>query len=278
MTDRERAICSRIKNIREQLKWSKTDFASELGISRAKLVSIESWHTPLRYDLAVKISRFFDVQTKWLATGNGEMRPWINLLWTAEQRQMFNENDLLTKVYDFAPGVFEPFPESWNRKPLTQPHSNFNFWNAVDSDVAHYCYSIKFHDVGASWDFAWKIGAFLKKLSKRCVASGKATRVTRDSKWAPAIISQFEAKKDLTKGSEFRNISGDMKLPRTMEQLLAEVRRLTEPAGMKAALAKYLVVPQARVSEWLAGKYKPSGQVTLKLALWVSERRERQPK
>ena len=276
MTDRERAICSRIKNIREQLKWSKTDFASELGISRAKLVSIESWHTPLRYDLAVKISRFFDIQTKWLATGNGEMRPWITLLWTAEQRQMFNENDLLTKVYDFAPGVFEPFPKSWNRKPLTQPHSNFNFWNAVDSHVKHYCYSIKFHDVGASWDFAWKIGAFLEKLSKRCVASGKATRVTRDSKWAPAIISQFEAKKDLTLGS-LKSKTSDVKSE--LEKLIERVKRLASKPGSKAALARFLDVAPARVTEWLNDdpemRKEPGGHYTLQLLIWV-EQQERQ--
>jgi hypothetical protein len=50
----------------------------------------------------------------------------------------------------------------------------------------------------------------------------------------------------------------------------------TEAAGMKAALSNYLGFPQALVSEWLAEKYRPSGEVTLKLMHWVSDPRERQ--
>jgi len=79
----------------------------------------------------------------------------------------------------------------------------------------------------------------------------------------------------LTQSSENSKVRGDMKLPRTVQQMLEDVRRFTKAHGMKAALAKFLGVPQARVSEWLDGKYEPSGKITLKMLHWV-EQQERQ--
>jgi len=62
-----------------------------------------------------------------------------------------------------------------------------------------------------------------------------------------------------------------------MATLMKRLQRLTEPSGMKGKLAKALGVPQPRVSEWLAGKYEPSGETTLRLLHWVGQQ-ERQQK
>lgn len=79
--------------------------------------------------------------------------------------------------------------------------------------------------------------------------------------------------KDLTQTSNFRNTPGEMKL--TLKGLLNEVRKLTEPSGMKARLAADLKVPQARVSEWLSGKHDPSGEMTLQLFNWVENQKRK---
>jgi transcriptional regulator with XRE-family HTH domain len=84
---------------------------------------------------------------------------------------------------------------------------------------------------------------------------------------------ELRRKAGLTTASDFRKVSGDMKS--AMKALLDKVRKLSEPSGMKAKLAAGLGVPQARVSEWLSGKYDPSGETTLKLLHWV-EQQERQ--
>jgi transcriptional regulator with XRE-family HTH domain len=39
---------------------------------------------------------------------------------------------------------------------------------------------------------------------------------------------------------------------------------------MKTKLAGDLGVPQSRVSEWLSGKYEPSGESALRLFDWVN--------
>ena len=90
----------------------------------------------------------------------------------------------------------------------------------------------------------------------------------------PKDKSPGTTKNHLTERSEFRTTSGDMKS--ALKGLLDKVRKLTKPSGMKAKLAADLGVPQARVSEWLSGKYDPAGETTLQLLHWV-EQQERQP-
>jgi hypothetical protein len=63
-----------------------------------------------------------------------------------------------------------------------------------------------------------------------------------------------------------------------LQELLMAARRLTESRGMKSKLAKALIVPLPRVSDWLAGKYLPSGGRALKLREWVRDQQERQQK
>jgi transcriptional regulator with XRE-family HTH domain len=80
-----------------------------------------------------------------------------------------------------------------------------------------------------------------------------------------------DARKRLTESSVFRNISSDMKL--SLKAILNDVRRLTKATGGKTQLAKDLGVPKARVSEWLAGKYEPSGEMAIALFNWVQEQK-----
>jgi transcriptional regulator with XRE-family HTH domain len=84
-------------------------------------------------------------------------------------------------------------------------------------------------------------------------------------------LAEREKKKVLTTSSELRNIDA-MK----MRELLEKVRRLTAPRGMKAALARALPEPLPRISEWLAGKYEPSGETTLRLLNWVEQQESHQ--
>ena len=52
-----------------------------------------------------------------------------------------------------------------------------------------------------------------------------------------------------------------------MSALLDRVRALVTAKGMKTRLAEDLDIPPSRLSEWLAGKYEPSGEITLRLLL-----------
>lgn len=75
VTEREKEICGRVKQFREQIKWPQPAFAYELGITRDQLASIEYGRTPLRYPVAYQMCLMFDVSEVWLATGNGQVSP-----------------------------------------------------------------------------------------------------------------------------------------------------------------------------------------------------------
>jgi transcriptional regulator with XRE-family HTH domain len=71
MNDWERAICRRVKTIRESIKWSQSSFAEQLGITRDQLASIECGRTPLRYEIAWNIRQAFGISLRWLEEGWG---------------------------------------------------------------------------------------------------------------------------------------------------------------------------------------------------------------
>ena len=89
----------------------------------------------------------------------------------------------------------------------------------------------------------------------------------------PAEPSKEKAKQVLTESSD-SVISAPMKSE--LQELLVAARRLTRPRGMKSKLAQKLEVPLPRVSDWLAGKYLPSGERALKLRDWVREQEGQQ--
>jgi transcriptional regulator with XRE-family HTH domain len=74
VTPREVKIGQRVKRFRDQINWPQPAFASELGISRDKLASIEYGRTPLRYAIGYRLCFIFDVNHQWLANGNGEVK------------------------------------------------------------------------------------------------------------------------------------------------------------------------------------------------------------
>jgi hypothetical protein len=80
-------------------------------------------------------------------------------------------------------------------------------------------------------------------------------------------------KKKLTNVSEVRSLAG-VKSP--MKDLLSRLAHATRARGKKAALAKLLTIPASSISDWLDGRYEPSGEVTLRLLEWVTEEEARQ--
>ncbi|MDB6112987.1 MAG: Helix-turn-helix domain, partial [Pedosphaera sp.] len=99
MNDRERAICARVKQFREQIKWPQPALASELGLTKDKLASIEYGRTPLRYNTAIQLCHVFDLNPHWLATGTGNMRP-TNALQMFPTLETVAKDRLFTEVLD----------------------------------------------------------------------------------------------------------------------------------------------------------------------------------
>jgi transcriptional regulator with XRE-family HTH domain len=73
-TPHEIEIGERVKRFRDQINWPQPAFANELGISRDKLASIEYGRTPLKYAIGYRLCFIFDVNHRWLTTGEGEVK------------------------------------------------------------------------------------------------------------------------------------------------------------------------------------------------------------
>lgn len=99
MTDEERAVCSRVKQFREQIKWPQSAFAFEIGITRDQLASIEYARTPLKYSIGALMCRLFNISESWLASGRGPVTPFGD---TGPSPQRVPPSILFTDVYKSA--------------------------------------------------------------------------------------------------------------------------------------------------------------------------------
>lgn len=269
INEREKLIGARLRAFRETLQIPRSRFAVTIGFGSDRIASYEAGRAPLLYVVFLSVLSKYSISPLWLATQQGSPK------WPESLKELcfvvdFGPRDSFSEVFDTM--LSQPISAASSQASIEQKL-------IVESVIKSTLSLLSIDPASITKEQKRQISGDTKALEKYIenLKSDLGLRREFRSKVAGVLgIVPDDRKNDLTKCSEFRNISGDMKLPRSMEQLLAEVRRLTELAGMKAALAKYLEVPQARVSEWLAGKYKPSGKITLKLALWVSDPRERQ--
>jgi transcriptional regulator with XRE-family HTH domain len=73
---REIEIGARLKEAREFLGFSQLEFAEGIGIKRVRLASYETGRHPIRWEIALKICRRFQISEDWLATGGVKKKGW----------------------------------------------------------------------------------------------------------------------------------------------------------------------------------------------------------
>ncbi len=74
VTPREHDIGERARRFRESINWPQSAMAPEVDLSRDRLASVEYGRTPLRYNAGYRLCFIFDVNPRWLADGEGEMK------------------------------------------------------------------------------------------------------------------------------------------------------------------------------------------------------------
>ena len=94
-------INERIRELRERLNISQTEFAENLGSGRGIIKNIEEGRTLPKPQLIDLITRVFNVNRTWLETGEGEM---------------FVEMSRAEKIGRFVADVLADKPESFRRK------------------------------------------------------------------------------------------------------------------------------------------------------------------
>jgi transcriptional regulator with XRE-family HTH domain len=282
MNERERDICARFKLIRERINWSQAPFAERLGITLNQLASIEHGRTPLRYEIAWRARAAFDVSLRWLDEGfvAADRREHDNL--PVPEMSGFGPQALLSTVAEkFSDGggglrAIGPLPAEANRDKTDIDHRLFlegalklhaELWMA---DVP------RGHTTKLVDELIRHANKFIKSLpaDPPSETDKRAEAITwariRDANAKKLLSARSHKKESVDTFTDSRK-SADMKSE--LKGILAKVAAFTKAKGAKGKLAKTIGVPQSRLSEWLAGKHEPSGDIALKLLRWV-ERQE----
>lgn len=255
----EREICWRLAAIRRFEGFEQAGLGQRLGITRDQVANIENARVPLKADVALRFCLMLNVNPLWLAKGTGQPK------------------------YFAAPSFKKIIAEA------SPPAIPFSIW--FDEFLAPV-----FSKLSKVAERQWERTKAALKLASENLPGLKQTTENREMVLQEAKIleqsirirkrslkdaerirgfaelSKAAQNQSLTESSEVRIVSSDMESEMrkiTLQKVLANVRLLVSARGMKAKLAADLDVPQPRVSEWLAGKYKPSGETALRLAHWV---------
>lgn len=114
----EKAIGQRLKSFRESKLISQTAFAAAINISRAQLLNYEEGLAPLPWHVGYVLASRFDVNPRWLVTGNFPM--------CIRQISRWPEPERASKR--------TPFSGISKRTPFSKIYDQF-LKNAVESDT-----------------------------------------------------------------------------------------------------------------------------------------------
>ena len=285
MTDWERAICARVKTVRESIRWAQPAFAEQLGITRDQLAAIEYGRTPLRYDIAWRLRAAFGISLLWLdcedtlpdnfeqddlPIPNATGLPRRALL--SEVVRRFNSSRSPTLK------VIGPEPEIPSETGDEVAHRAFSA-EALKMMIDEWIARLPDGYVASFRDQLWKTAESLISTlpqDPKDVVERRADDLMWDKiKRANArriLVTKDSHRKMLTAVTPERKNAGMTEMQLLLQRLKAMLEGIK-----KGDLARKLCVPLPRLSEWLSGRVMPSGETTLRLLHWV-EQQERKPK
>lgn len=262
INDRERAICARVKEFREEIRWPQPAFAGEIGLSRDQLANIEYARSPLRFGIGLTICQVFDLNADWLITGRGGKHGAQAFLWAVKFKHE-SYSTLFSEVFDSMPEVFSP-PEL-DTYLASDPTPGFDPQAYLLNECILWFQLNKFRTPLQAENFAREVAQFAQNQLRRLREQGASSRFRSSGKISSLTYDSLKSKTDGVKSE--------------LEKLIARVKRLASKPGAKAELARFLHVAPARVSEWLNDdpemRKEPGGHYTLQLLKWVGQQ-ERQ--
>jgi DNA-binding transcriptional regulator YiaG len=254
LPERELQVCRRVRSIRATLKRSRVDFGREINLDSSTLSNLEHGRIRLRFYIAKRLGEQWGVSLRWLAEKKGPM-------WGYQPLHEFMSNDQrpFTEVYD---QVVKP--ELEQRLHLK---SEFSDWHVYLSHVL---------PIGAPpedrmlHNIIHELRMEVRAVPPDLRAGFKAAVVQSAKEF---VAEHLSANKGVDNISESVNIPGvTLQMPRLLDRL----KRATVQRGSKSALAKFLRVPLASVSQWLSGDREPGGETTLRLLNWVRQEEAKQ--
>jgi transcriptional regulator with XRE-family HTH domain len=260
----EKTVSDRLAAVRRFAGSSQEKFAEAIGLSRDQLANIESGRTVLRFLTGWSACRQLGVSQLWLATGEAPSAPFLDVALedcTIPHNASFREVCQTEPLAKRLKARRDMLLHTWKAAQLLE-ETNY----PSNEQVFH-------NDVGY-------VRVMVSDLLRSIPQENRDLAINAIRKTCSELFAQWGAPKD-TENNPLTAKSENRKVPTVkpgLHALLDQVRRLTKGKGMKATLAAHLGVPQSRLSEWLAGKYEPSGEIALKLLYWVEPPKEHQTK
>jgi transcriptional regulator with XRE-family HTH domain len=289
MTDWERAICARVKTLRESIRWSQPPFAEQLGITRDQLAAIECGRTPLRYDIAWRLRMAFGISLLWL----GCVDYWQGLPDNAELDNLpipsatgLSQRALLSDVArrfhsSKRPALRAIGPEF---EPRTEAGDELlrrgMFADSLKMRVDRWIAELPEGSVASFREGLYKaVQSFMAALPKE----SDSVIAHRMDQLMWHRIRMANARRTLVVKDSHRKLLTDVTatgkvspVKSTMASLLDRLNKATSQRGMKSKLAKVIGVPLSNISQWLSGEREPGGETTLRLLQWVERQENKQ--
>jgi transcriptional regulator with XRE-family HTH domain len=278
----EVAICLRVREIREGARMNQQTFADAISTNRARLSNLEYALAPLRFELAERLCAQFDINWRWMATGDGPKRPHLEA--KAELVNKIGGRTLFSLAYskhlkayteDWWATVAVRFPNSKtlsNRRQIW-PEENFPQLLAMTQADLKNAQSLMRQAEVADSDFKRKAlldeaGLLLASAIER---DGAVERSCRPD--VKVFFAESKAAKQLLTDAE--TLDKSLVVKSQLPTLLERLKKATSETGKKSELAEFLAkvtkssVPLASVSRWLSGEREPGGEIALLMLRWV---------
>jgi transcriptional regulator with XRE-family HTH domain len=271
MNERERAICARVKQFREDIKWPQEDFSKELAITRNQFANVEYGRAPLRVSLAVNICQIFNANGEWLATGSGLMHGGNPML-SAVIFEPGWYSQLLSDAYDRSPEVFMP-PIPAPTYLSSEPTPGFDPQSYLIKNILLWFQNNKFKNSLESENFVREICGYAEVYLNQLRSIGTTTRNIRSEK------QLRNSGKDMLYNASASGKLANMRTEApTWSELKKDIKRLTAQRGEKKALAAICGVSRQVLGNWLSDDSQgtPTAELTLRLLKWVKEQKHPQ--
>jgi transcriptional regulator with XRE-family HTH domain len=284
LPESEQVIGRKIIAVRQAGHCSRKRLSHFAGVHESVVKRVELGRSPLRYLLAQKFCEHFNVSVAWLAENLGPKHPRIPIADELE-RQIPNEMPFTAAYFKYIKPQLSPFhlkllETQFNKvtpqiiSPVGMSAGKLIEWSIIEDVKSALSKTPQESKLKLAKAISSAIEPFAENDDNWLTAERALAKQIGQSAMPPWIYPGDSKKKSLTTSSENRNNPTVMNF--TMSALLNEVRDLTRARGMRSRLANDLGVPEARVSEWLSGKYEPSGETTLRLLAWVKVERAKQ--
>jgi transcriptional regulator with XRE-family HTH domain len=275
ITDRERAICLRFREVRREQRWPQREFANSLGLTRNKVAAIEAECTPVQYWVGRQLCAQFGICQRWLADGDLPKAGCISIAPEIEAeiapRQLFSE------AYDrrLRAQVIRAIKEA------SQETLALELYQAAGGSVEKSA-ADRARDIIQLWFLSLPIERhdalfrFLSFAAAQFRLASPAPPISVDQ--AFGIESGKECKEALDTVPCVPYNAGVKVRIRSLRELVHRLKQITSAPGAKASLARKLGVSRQAVSQWLSGKSNPTAEATLQLLNWVEEPEAQQTK